>query len=105
LGEADNLTKKIWVKADVPTLKVGITGWTNINGQGDFNAPHTHPGHIWSSLYYASNLAVEEGTSGMIEFWTLGPTRQNGASYLPRHSNPKSGSVRGQAKSLSSHRT
>jgi uncharacterized protein (TIGR02466 family) len=46
LGEADNLTKKIWVKADVPTLKVGITGWTNINGQGDFNAPQTHPGHI-----------------------------------------------------------
>jgi uncharacterized protein (TIGR02466 family) len=45
-----------------------LFGWMNVNGQGGYNAPHTHPGAHWSGVYYVSQPSIEQGRSGMIEF-------------------------------------
>ena len=29
-----------------------MTGWANVNGPGQYNANHNHPGCIWSGVYY-----------------------------------------------------
>lgn len=29
-----------------------LNAWANVNGQGDFNKVHTHPGATWSGVYY-----------------------------------------------------
>lgn len=59
---------KVKATADPETLRLKLFGWMNINPPGGFNAPHTHPGAHWSGVYYVAQPAVEEGTSGMIEF-------------------------------------
>ncbi len=61
-------TRRVSAKVDPATLRLKISGWMNMNPPGGFNAPHTHPGAHWSGVYYVSQPAVEEGTSGMIEF-------------------------------------
>ncbi len=61
-------TRRVSAKVDPATLRLKISGWMNMNPPGGFNAPHTHPGAHWSGVYYVSQPAVEEGTSGVIEF-------------------------------------
>ena len=61
-------TRAIGAKADPEDLRLKLFAWMNVNPPGGFNAPHTHPGAHWSGVYYVSQPAVEEGTSGMIEF-------------------------------------
>ena len=29
-----------------------LYGWINVNGAGDYNTPHCHPGGTWSGVYY-----------------------------------------------------
>ena len=29
-----------------------LNGWINVNGPGDYNTPHCHPGGTWSGVYY-----------------------------------------------------
>ncbi|RTL44228.1 MAG: hypothetical protein EKK53_08095 [Burkholderiales bacterium] len=41
-----------------------VEGWININGQGAMNAPHDHPGWVWSGCYY---VAVELDAGGALE--------------------------------------
>ena len=62
------ITEKVRAKADLAKLQLKLFGWMNVNPPGGFNAPHTHPGAHWSGVYYVSQPAVEDGTSGMIEF-------------------------------------
>lgn len=62
------MTRKVTGKVDPETLNLKLFGWMNINPPRGFNAPHTHHGAHWSGVYYVSQPAVEEGTSGMIEF-------------------------------------
>ena len=33
-------------------LQLLLTAWANINGRGNFNTPHNHPGCHWSGVYY-----------------------------------------------------
>jgi uncharacterized protein (TIGR02466 family) len=63
-----DVTRSVTRKVDPQDLTLKISGWMNANPPGAFNAPHTHPGAHWSGVYYVSQPAVEEGTSGMIEF-------------------------------------
>ena len=63
-----DLTRNVTVKVNPDALDLRINGWMNINPQGAFNAPHTHPGAQWSGVYYVSQPIVEDGNSGMIEF-------------------------------------
>lgn len=49
--------------------KASFQAWININGQGCYNNPHSHPGCHWSGVYYARVPDPESGSfSGMIEF-------------------------------------
>jgi uncharacterized protein (TIGR02466 family) len=68
LRATTTITQKIGSRLDLATVDVGISGWMNINGRGAFNAPHTHPGNIWSGVYYVSQPHTDDITSGMIEF-------------------------------------
>ncbi len=61
-------TRKAKAKVDPESLALKLFGWMNMNPNGGFNAPHTHPGAHWSGVYYVAQPAVEEGNSGMIEF-------------------------------------
>ncbi|MDU8928557.1 TIGR02466 family protein [Alisedimentitalea sp. MJ-SS2] len=61
-------TRRITTKVDPETLKMKLFGWMNVNPQGGYNVPHTHPGAHWSGVYYVSQPEIDEGNSGMIEF-------------------------------------
>jgi uncharacterized protein (TIGR02466 family) len=47
-----------------------LYGWINVNGQGDYNTPHCHPGDTWSGVYYIStgSEVADRPMSGRIEF-------------------------------------
>ena len=44
-------------------------GWININGSGALNAPHDHPGFLWSGVYYLKCPAGMSEKEGDIEFF------------------------------------
>lgn len=50
--------------------RLGLTGWANVNGAGDFNRVHDHPGCHWSGVYYVSlgRLDPMSELNGAIEF-------------------------------------
>lgn len=51
--------------------KAILNAWVNVNRNGDYNSVHTHPGCLWSGVYYveAGDLASEKyPKSGIIEF-------------------------------------
>lgn len=50
--------------------RLGVTGWANVNGAGDFNRVHDHPGSHWSGVYYVSLGQSDPGSelNGAIEF-------------------------------------
>jgi len=37
--------------------RLDVVGWANVSGRGDLNKPHSHPGSMWSGVYY-----VDPGT-------------------------------------------
>ena len=45
-------------------------GWVNINKKGGYNAPHDHPGYLWSAVYYAKipTPSDAKSKSGILEF-------------------------------------
>lgn len=51
-------------------FQASLFGWINVNGQGDYNNPHYHPGTTWSGVYYIRTGAEAPGKpmSGRIEF-------------------------------------
>lgn len=55
-----------------PQVEFGASlfGWINVNGQGDYNNPHYHPGTTWSGVYYIRTgaEAPDRPMSGRIEF-------------------------------------
>ncbi|MDP4593280.1 MAG: 2OG-Fe(II) oxygenase family protein [Beijerinckiaceae bacterium] len=55
-------------KLDFSQWLIEVEGWINISGQGAYNAPHDHPGFVWSGVYYVSTPAVAVPGSGDIEF-------------------------------------
>jgi uncharacterized protein (TIGR02466 family) len=51
-------------------FRATLHGWININGPGDYNMPHHHPGNTWSGVYYIRTgpAVPDRPTSGCIEF-------------------------------------
>ena len=62
-----NATKQ-HMKKNVDNLQLLVEGWININPNGAFNAPHSHPEFTWSGVYYvkADNGIKKQNAS--IEF-------------------------------------
>ncbi len=63
-------------------------GWININPKGGFNAPHNHPGFLWSGTYYVKMPSASKGRSGYIEFLDPRTNANVNASttFRPRYS-------------------
>jgi len=51
-------------------FKATLSGWINVNGPGDYNAPHYHPGNTWSGVYYicTGSEVPTRPASGRIQF-------------------------------------
>ncbi len=47
-----------------------LFGWINVNGPGDYNTPHCHPGNTWSGVYYirTGSEVPDRPMSGRIQF-------------------------------------
>jgi hypothetical protein len=58
------------VTASRINFKATLDGWINVNGPGDYNMPHYHPGNTWSGVYYirTGSDVPNRPTSGRIEF-------------------------------------
>ena len=69
---ADEATRRTLAETPPPsnmprwTFSWTLHAWANVNGPGDFNRFHTHPGSTWSGTYYVDPGApadADEGTS------------------------------------------
>ncbi len=56
--------------APLGSLVLEAEGWINLSHAGALNAPHAHPGWLWSGCYYAQvpELGGASATDGCIEF-------------------------------------
>jgi uncharacterized protein (TIGR02466 family) len=68
VAAVDHIVAKTAPDFDAKRHQLKLNAWVNMNPPGGFNAPHTHPGAHWSGVYYVSQPAVSDGSSGMIEF-------------------------------------
>lgn len=49
-----------------------LAGWANVNGPGQYNANHNHPGCIWSGVYYVRAGAYDDDPlpkAGQLQFY------------------------------------
>ena len=60
-----------------------VQAWANVNGPGDGNICHYHPGSFWSGTYYVDDggCAAEPGLGG--EFEMLDPRGATPSMYAP----------------------
>jgi uncharacterized protein (TIGR02466 family) len=51
-------------------FEASLFGWINVNGPGDYNTPHCHPGSTWSGVYYirTGSEVPDRPNSGRIQF-------------------------------------
>lgn len=56
------------VEASLEGARVSLTGWSNVNEQGHYNAPHRHLGVDVCGCYYVSQPSTDNLSTGNIEF-------------------------------------
>ena len=80
-GVADRLTADRDGKPVKPAWVV--QAWANVNGPGDSNICHYHPGSFWSGAYYVDDggCAADESLGGAFEM--LDPRGPGPAMYAP----------------------
>jgi uncharacterized protein (TIGR02466 family) len=80
-GLADRLTADRAGKPAHP--KWVVQAWANVNGPGDSNICHYHPGSFWSGTYYVDDggCAADESLGGAFEM--LDPRGPGPAMYAP----------------------
>lgn len=63
-------TQKLFPDVDVAKLSPTYGGWINVNPEGGYNAPHDHPGFLWSGVYYVCvpEPGPDNQDGGAIEF-------------------------------------
>lgn len=55
-----------------------LSAWANVNGPGDYNKMHTHPGATWSGVYYVdAGESHAEGEGTAIHLSDPNPARTN----------------------------
>jgi uncharacterized protein (TIGR02466 family) len=82
--------------------KLGIAGWANVNGPGQFNAHHNHPDSHWSGVYYVNVGDYESDPlpkAGNLQFYdprgSINMMQHPGKSIFGRtlHIQPKDGAL------------
>ncbi len=61
-----------------------MNAWANVNGPGDGNEYHTHPGCFWSGTYYVDDGGIAEDGELGGQFEALDPRGVAPAMYAPR---------------------
>lgn len=54
------------------SYKLALSGWANVNGPGQHNGYHNHPGHHWSGVYYVRAHALPDDPlprAGELQFY------------------------------------
>lgn len=54
------------------TCQLKMAGWANVNGPGQFNTNHNHPGCVWSGVYYVKAGDYSEDPlprAGQLQFY------------------------------------
>jgi len=66
-----------------PSVTWGIDAWANVNRQGNYNIPHSHPNSTWSCVYYVDtgDADMNNEKSGVITF--LNPNSASSVSFFP----------------------
>jgi len=80
LGMAEEATLRLYAEFERKPQFQGwtLSAWANINGPGDFNAMHTHPGATWSGVYYVDpGEAKTGGESTALHLSDPNPARTN----------------------------
>lgn len=54
---------------DFGRFGIQAEGWINVLEPGGLNAPHDHPGWVWSGSYYIKVPEIDRDRSGNIEFF------------------------------------
>lgn len=62
-------TKSVSESFDFRQVGVQAEGWINVLASGGLNAPHDHPGWVWSGSYYIKVPDSDRDRSGNIEFF------------------------------------
>ena len=60
-----------------------IQAWANVNGRGDGNICHCHPGSLWSGTYYVADGGCGADPALGGEFETLDPRGPGPGMYAP----------------------
>ena len=60
-----------------------VQAWANVNGPGDGNISHYHPGSFWSGTYYVDDGGCADDTSMGGEFEMLDPRGPGPGMYAP----------------------
>lgn len=58
-----------------------LTAWANVNGAGDFNRIHTHPGSTWSGTYYVDTGVPPGATAAPLQIFD--PCQGHANMFLP----------------------
>jgi uncharacterized protein (TIGR02466 family) len=62
----DEATRRVLTEFGQPMrpFRWTLYAWANVNGPGDFNRTHTHPGSTWSGTYYIDTGQPDDAESG-----------------------------------------
>jgi len=69
------ITQTLNTKFDTTKYNFCAAGWINVNTEGSFNAPHTHPNSTWSAVYYVKVPEFDDSNEGRIEFMDIGNSK------------------------------
>lgn len=81
---ADEATRRVLTEvgqAARPT-RWTLYAWANVNGSGDFNRVHTHPGSTWSGTYYVDTGEPDDPAAGT-PIQLIDPCQGRANTFLP----------------------
>ena len=68
IASAAQLTQRVAPSIQLTALSWEGTAWININSESSYNAPHDHPGYLWSAVLYVRVPTDLKGNEGQLEF-------------------------------------
>ena len=83
VGVAERLTIEVAPKIELTKYAWEASAWININKGASYNAPHDHPGNLWSAVLYVKVPSGLTGNQGQLEFLDPRNSVMNTAGTIP----------------------
>lgn len=85
LGMAQEMANRLTVNRQGAPAKAdwAVTAWANVNGPGDGNVCHYHPGSFWSGAYYVDDGGCSQNAALGGEFEMLDPRGAGPGMHAP----------------------